>query len=893
MKLSITVNGERREADGVWEGQSLLNALRDDLDLPGSKNACEQGECGSCSVYLDGTLVCSCLVLAAQADGRNVTTVEGIADGENLHAVQQAMVDAGAVQCGFCTPGFVVASHDLLSRNPSPSEPEIREALAGNLCRCTGYEKIIDAVKVASPDAHDRATERGMSAPTLPRRDVQRPGRIGQTTTRIDAVPKVRGEFEYSSDMHVDGMLWGATLRSPHPRADIWSIDTSAAVAMPGVRAVLTHDDVPGRKTYGMEIADQPVLAWKTIRYQGEAIAIVAADDPETARRAVKAIKVEYEVLPPLTDAEEAMKPDAPQLHLSGNTLRHLRINHGNPDATAPVVVTGTYEVGMQDQAFLGPESGLAIPDEEGGVDLHIATQWLHVDRDQVAESLGLPHDKVRLSMGGVGGAFGGREDLSMQVHACMLALHTGRPVKVVYNRTESFYGHVHRHPAKMYYEHGADHDGNLIYVRAKVVLDGGAYASSSPAVASNAASFAAGPYAVPNARLDAYVMYTNNPPCGAMRGFGAVQVAFAHEAQMDKLAAALGMDPVELRIKNAMEPGSLMPTGQVVPTPAPVAELLEKLRAMPMPPEAPAQRDIRELPGGVANTTDGEGVVRGVGYAVSFKNVGFSEGFDDYSTARVRLELDEDGEPIVEVHTAAAEVGQGVVTVQAQIARTELGVERVVVRNADTQIGSAGSSSASRQTYVTGGAVKAACELVRERWEAHGELQPGDVIEETLEWRHKPTYKLDSNGQGDAHFQFAFSAHRAVVDVDVELGLVRVVELATTQEVGKAMNPQALEGQIEGGSAQGLGLALLEEIQVKDGKVMNASFTDYLLPTILDMPPVRMELLEHADPDAPYGLKGVGEPPNISTPPAVAAALRDATGKAVARIPVRPEHLI
>ncbi len=295
-----------------------------------------------------------------------------------------------------------------------------------------------------------------------------------------------------------------------------------------------------------------------------------------------------------------------------------------------------------------------------------------------------------------------------------------------------------------------------------------------------------------------------------------------------------------------------------------------------------------------MANTTDGEGVVRGVGYAVSFKNVGFSEGFDDYSTARVRLELDEDGEPIVEVHTAAAEVGQGVVTVQAQIARTELGVERVVVvRNADTQIGSAGSSSASRQTYVTGGAVKAACEAVRERWEAHGELQPGDVIEETLEWRHKPTYKLDEDGQGDAHFQFAFSAHRAVVDVDVELGLVRVVELATTQEVGKAMNPQALEGQIEGGSAQGLGLALLEEIQVKDGKVMNASFTDYLLPTILDMPPVRMELLEHADPEAPYGLKGVGEPPNISTPPAVAAALRDATGKAVARIPVRPEHLI
>jgi CO/xanthine dehydrogenase Mo-binding subunit len=323
----------------------------------------------------------------------------------------------------------------------------------------------------------------------------------------------------------------------------------------------------------------------------------------------------------------------------------------------------------------------------------------------------------------------------------------------------------------------------------------------------------------------------------------------------------------------------------------------------MPLPDAAAAGggRDLRELPGGVSNTTHGEGVRRGIGYGVGFKNVGFSEGFDDYSTARVRLSIN-DGEPLVEVHTAAAEVGQGVVTVQAQIARTELGVERVAVLNADTQVGSAGSSSASRQTYVTGGAVKTACEAIRERLGADprtmtgdelAELLGDDAIEETVEWRHRETYPLDENGQGDAHLQFAFSAHRAVVVVVVELGLVRVVELATTQEVGKAMNPQALEGQIQGGTAQGLGLALLEEIQVKDGKVMNASFTDYLLPTILDMPPVRIEILEHADPEAPYGLKGVGEPPNISTPPAVAAALRDATGRALERIPVRPEHIV
>ena len=727
-------------------------------------------------------------------------------------------------------------------------------------------------------------------------------GGIGSSPQRADGIPKVRGEFAYSSDLGMEGMLWGATLRSPHPRARIAALDTAAAAALPGVHAVLTHADVPGRRTYGLEHADQPVLAWSDVRYQGEPIAIVAAEHPETARRAADAIRVSYEALEPLTDAERALAPDAPPLHEGGNVLRRVQIDHGDPDASADVVVEGTYEVGMQDQAFLGPESGLAMPDGAGGVELHIATQWLHVDRDQVAESLGLGPEQVRLTLGGVGGAFGGREDLSMQIHACLLALRTGRPVKMAYTREESFLGHVHRHPCRMTYEHGATSDGRLVYVRARIVLDGGAYASSSTAVCSNAACFAAGPYAVPNARLTAYVAYTNNPPCGAMRGFGAVQVAFAHEAQMDRLAAALGMDPVALRIRNAIAPGDRLPTGQVVPEPAPVAELLERVRDMPLPEPAGLALDQRELPGGMANTTHGEGVRRGVGYAVGIKNVGFSEGFDDYSTARVRMSADADG-PLVEVHTAAVEVGQGVQTVQAQIARTELGVERVVVVPADTAVGSAGSTSASRQTYVTGGAVKAACEAVREQLIELG-AEPGDAgalaallrerpVEATIEWHHRPTHPLDEHGQGDAHLQFAFSVHRAVVDVDTELGLVRVVELATAQEVGRAMNPQALEGQIEGGSAQGLGLALMEEIVVRDGEVLNASFTDYLIPTTLDMPRVRMDIVEHADPIAPYGLKGVGEPPNISTPPAVVAAVRAATGRPLARIPVRPEHIV
>ena len=560
--------------------------------------------------------------------------------------------------------------------------------------------------------------------------------------------------------------------------------------------------------------------------------------------------------------------------------------------------MTGEYAVGMQDQAFLGPESGLAVPAEDGGVDLYIATQWLHVDRDQLAASLDLPPEKVRLVCAGVGGAFGAREDLSMQVHACLLALHTGRPVKMMYGREESFFGHVHRHPARMRYEHGATRDGELVYVRARVLLDGGAYASSSTAVCSNAASFACGPYEVPNVLVDSFVVYTDNPPCGAMRGFGAVQTCFAHEAQMDKLAAALELDPVELRLRNALSTGSTLPTGATVHCPAPVAELLERVREMPAPALEPEDgADLRELPGGVSNVTHGEGVRRGVGYAVGFKNIGYSEGFDDYSTARVKVSL-AGGEPLAEVHTAACEVGQGLVTVQEQIARTELGVERVVVLPADTYVGSAGSSSASRQTMMTGGAVQVACEAVRDELAARGdgpleELLAQGPVEATREYHHRPTQPLDEKGQGDAHVTFAFAAHRAVVDVDTELGLVRVVEIATAQDVGKAVNPQAVEGQIEGGIAQGLGLALMEEIQLRDGEVRNASFTDYLIPTVLDMPPVRLDVLELGDPDAPYGLRGVGEPPTISSTPAIVAALRAATGAELPRVPVRPDDMV
>ncbi|WP_440084403.1 xanthine dehydrogenase family protein molybdopterin-binding subunit [Streptosporangium sp. LJ11] len=728
---------------------------------------------------------------------------------------------------------------------------------------------------------------------------------VGESVLRPDGTLKVTGEFAYSSDLYLADMIWGVTLRSPHPSAWIRSIDIGPALAMPGVYAVLTHEDVPGAKFYGLDHRDQPVLAVDQVRYQGEPVALVAADHPERARRAAEAVVVEYEVREAVTDPRRAaFDASCPSVHESGNVLRHQPIRVGS-SFEAPVVVTGEYEVGMQDQAFLGPESGLAVPAEDGGVDLYIATQWLHADREQIAPCLGLPEEKVRLSLAGVGGAFGAREDLSMQVHACMLALRTGRPVKIVYNREESFYGHVHRHPARMRYEHGATRDGGLLYVRAEILLDGGAYCSTSPAVVGNAASLGVGPYEVDNVWIDAYGVYTNNPPCGAMRGFGAVQACYAYESQMDRLAEACGISPVEVRVRNAVSQGSVLATGQVIDSPAPLAEMLRELAAMPLPapPDAsdvPGVPDLRNMPGGVSQTTHGEGVRRGVGYGVGIKNICFSEGFDDHSTARVRVELI-GGEPHVLVHTAAAEVGQGLLMVQEQIARTELGIDAVTVAQADTSVGSAGSSSASRQSYVTGGAVRAACEAVRERLAkltSDGSslveaLERAGAVEETREYRHRPTFPLDPvTGQGDSHTQLALCVHRAVVDVDVELGLVKVVELAAVQDVGKIMNPLALEGQIHGGSAQGLGLALMEEIQVRDGLVLNPSFTDYLIPTILDMPPMRLSIMENPDPNAPYGLRGAGEPPTLSSTPAVAAAVRAATGLRLPRVPIRPHDI-
>ena len=719
-------------------------------------------------------------------------------------------------------------------------------------------------------------------------------GRVGESTRRIDGAPKATGDYLYGGDLSAPGMLWGATLRAPHAAAHITRIDTSAAERAPGVRAVLTARDVPGRQTYGLEIADQPVLAFDEVRFEGEPVAIVAADTREQARAALALIRVDYEPLVPVEDMEAALLPRTRSLHSFGNVLRHVHIARGDVDAAqADVWFEGHYETGMQDQAAVGTEGGLAVPAPDGCIDVYVATQWLHVDRQQIASCLGLPEERVRVTLAGVGGAFGSREDVSMQIHAALLALRTGHPVKMTYGREESFHGHVHRHPARIWIRYGATREGKLVAADVRLLFDGGAYASSSPAVLANASTFAAGPYEVPNVRIEGTVVYTNNPPCGAMRGFGAPQVCFAHEAAMDGLAEQLRLSPIELRLRNVVGTGSVLPTGQVLTGSAPAREVLERCRALPLPPrESLVGRDPFDYPGGATGVSRGEHIRRAVGYALGFKNVAYSEGFDDASEATVTLSLGPHG-PVAGIETAAVDYGQGLYTVIAQIARTELGVEDVIVHPASTDVGSAGSTSASRQTTMTGGAVLAACRAVRAELEARGGDLAAGPIRCTREFHHRPTDRFDAHGQGDIHVSFAFAAQRAVVDVDLDLGLTRVVQVASVHDVGHLMNPLGAEGQVEGGTAQGLGYALMEELQVEHGVIRNPSFTDNLLPTVLDVPPIVSEFVEVPERGAPYGVKGIGELPTVVAAAAVASALRQATGRPLNRLPIRPDDLI
>jgi CO/xanthine dehydrogenase Mo-binding subunit len=731
---------------------------------------------------------------------------------------------------------------------------------------------------------------------------------VGAPRRRQDAYAKVRGEFEYAPDLTDPDMLWGATLRSPHPHARIRRVNLEPAKHMPGVKAVLGAWDVP-KNSFGMIVADTPVLADGRVRYVGEPVAIVAAEDPVLARRAVAAIEVDYEILPAMLDPVEALD--------AGAIYRHVKFTHGDPDVQGEVQAEGEYVTARQDHAFLAPDAGIARPDGRGGVEIIGAAQWVHADRPQIAAALGLPEEMVLVRNSGIGGSFGGRVSIIWQLHGALLALHTERPVKFLYTREETMLARYHRHPSRIWLRHHATRNGRLVKLEARILLEDGPYKHAAGAGIGNSCSLIQGPYSIPNAVVEGWSVATNNGMCGSMRGFGVVEPMFACESNMDNLARILGIDRAELRRINAIQRGDRWIFNQLQDRPTPTHPVMTTAAQMPLPEEGKTRHPV-DRPGGVASPSRPEYVRRAVGFSAAAKNVCLSEGAQVHSTAMVSLR---DGEAVIEC--AAAEVGQGFINAAVQIAQSTLGVTKIRIGGVATDMAPAATTDGQQQTMTSGPAVDRAAAAVKaqflrfysreyggdptgldiqqdyvvdrsgRRLMSVSEAGKGLVFRATERFDQRPTRPLDEPDNPDPmHVTLDFSANRCVVDVDVELGLVKVVQMDVAQDVGRVVNPVAAHGQICGGSVMGMGLALMENLKMDGGNPVNTDFSTYLIPTTVDVPVINTRFIEEPEPGISYGIKGMAELPHVQSPPAVLSALRAATGRALPVAPATAEML-
>lgn len=924
-RLHLWVNGQEVDLP-IVPGEMLSDLLRYRLGLTGTKIGCNEMECGACTVLVDGEPVLSCSYPAARVQGKHVLTIEGLAKTvelgqktpteEALHPLQEAFIQYGALQCGFCTPGQIMTSYALLLRNPEPSDEDIKTALKDTLCRCGAYPAILQAIKAA---AKAMKTGTPVEAPQIP--PAAKPGKyVGNVHPRPDAVAKVTGRAKYTDDLQFEGMLHARVKRAMVPSAIVKRIDVSKAKALPGVAAVLTAEDIPGERNHGLVIYDWPIMVGvgERVRYVGDAIAIVAAETREIATQALDLIEVEFEPLPVVTDPVQAAQPDAPKIHPNGNLLKHIKVRKGDVEqgfAEADVILEHTFYTPMHDHAFLEPECSIARPTPDGRMEVYVGSQIPYADRQQIARALGWPESRVHVIGQLMGGGFGGKEDIAGQIHAALLAHATGRPVKLLFDRHESLIVHPKRHATQIRVKVGAKSDGRLTAVETELYGDTGAYASLGEKVMTRATTHSSGPYEIPNVKADCYAMYTNNPPAGAFRGFGVMQSAFAIESIMDMLAERLGIDPVELRRKNALRVGSVTNTGQVLRQSVGLLECIEKVEAEMRRLGGPNPFAPKPVPGAPH-------LVRAWGFAVGYKNTGLGGGAPDKAGAEVELRRD----GTFQVRTSSAELGQGLPTVLQLIAAEELNQspKRIDVLLMDTDLTpDGGPTTASRQTFVTGNAVRYAARALKElltselseRYDVPPEqirfveglaqinghtLSLQQVAEEMLASGRPPvtsyTYWAPATrplGEGgDMHFAFSFAAQAAEVEVNTRTGEVKVLRMIIANDVGYAINPLGLRGQIEGGAIMGIGHTLTENFIVKDGHVVTDRLARYRTPSIVHTPEIISFVVEHPVEEGPYGAKGVGEIVLIPTPAAITNAIYNAVGVRVDRLPVDQEMI-
>jgi CO/xanthine dehydrogenase Mo-binding subunit len=734
------------------------------------------------------------------------------------------------------------------------------------------------------------------------------PHSVGQSLPRIDARAKVTGETEYSGDLSMPGLLHMKVLFAERPHARVKGVRTEAAQAAPGVVGVFTSRDVPVNE-YGLQWQDQPVLcgpgptgpngvATDLVRFEADQVAVVVAETEAAAAAAVKLIEVDYEDLPAVFDPIEGMKPGAPQLHPErgdSNVCVHYKIRKGDVDkafAQADVIVEGEYKTPYQEHAYLQPEAGLAYIDEEGRVTVAAGGQWTHTDVREIAHCLGLPEDKVRVIYPAIGGAFGGREDMSVQIVLALAAWKLGRPVRIIWSRRESMIGHGKRHPMTLKAKWGATKDGKLVAADVEMIADGGAYMYTSNKVLGNSAITCTGPYFIPNVKSDVYGVYTNNVPTAAFRGFGAPQALFMAELQMDKLAEKLGLDPVEFRLMNALRDGDLLGVGTPAPSPVSAVKVIEAARdKFGWGKDRGPKTEDRASPSSVSHPPSSV-LRRGQGFAAGFKNIGFSFGYQENCWAKVEIFGTGEIEKVT-VHHAGAEVGQGTHTVMAQMAAEVVGVplDKVQMITMDTATtGNSGSASASRMTFMAGNSIKGAAELALKKWQS--EERPAVAEFKYLAPKTTPFEK--ETGYSTPNFAYAYVAQAAEVEVDTETGHVRVIRIVSADDVGRAINPALVQGQIEGAVVQAQGYTILEDFKVKNGRVLTDQLSTYLIPTILDIPEtVESVIVEVPDPNGPWGARGVGEPPFLPTAPAIIAAVHDATGVWFNEFPLTPERVL